>query len=107
MGCTVEECAQLCLEQKGCEYFIFGTGEIDGVDKTGHCFWEKTTNGCRNKDDKFKHNAYDFYALCRKANDETAEFLCKEKPAQLNAGNCAARHTTKINGPSSGADGKV
>ena len=33
--CTVEECAKLCLEQEGCEYFIVGNGKIDGVDKTG------------------------------------------------------------------------
>ena len=33
--CTVEECAKLCLEQEGCDYFIVGNGKIDGVDKTG------------------------------------------------------------------------
>ena len=33
--CTVAECAKLCLEKEGCSYFKIGTGEIDGVDKTG------------------------------------------------------------------------
>ena len=33
--CTVEECAKLCLDQEGCNYFIVGNGEINGVDKTG------------------------------------------------------------------------
>ena len=33
--CTVEECAKLCLEQEGCDYFIVGNGKINGVDKTG------------------------------------------------------------------------
>ena len=33
--CTVEECAKLCLEQEGCDYFIAGNGVIDGVNKTG------------------------------------------------------------------------
>ena len=58
---------------------------------SGHCFWEKTSNGCKNKDDTFKHNAYDFYALCRKANDPHAEFQCKTDPAKLSAGKCADR----------------
>ena len=47
---------------------------------TGYCFWEKTTNGCKNKEDKFNHNAYDFYALCREGEHKEAEFQCKEKP---------------------------
>ena len=33
--CTVEECAKLCLEQEGCDYFIVGNGRVDGVDKKG------------------------------------------------------------------------
>ena len=33
--CTVEECAKLCLEQEGCDYFIAGNGLINGVNKTG------------------------------------------------------------------------
>ena len=33
--CTVEECAKLCLDKEGCNYFIVGNGVIDGVDKTG------------------------------------------------------------------------
>ena len=58
---------------------------------TGHCFWEKTTNGCKNKDDVFKHNAYDFYALCRDGNQEHAEFQCKEKVGKITAGQCKER----------------
>ena len=33
--CTVEECAKLCLDQEGCNYFIVGNGMIDGDNKTG------------------------------------------------------------------------
>ena len=58
----------------------------------GHCLWEKTSNGCKNDGDTFKHNAYDFYALCRGGGDiKHAEFQCKEEPAKLNAGRCADR----------------
>ena len=57
----------------------------------GHCFWEKTTNGCKNKDDKFNHNAYDFYALCREGEHKEAEFQCKGKPANLKEGQCKDR----------------
>jgi len=88
--CTVDECAQLCLKQEGCNYFIVGNGIIDGADKTGHCFWEKTTNGCKNKDDTFNHNAYDFYALCRQ-NEKDAEYQCNKPPHKLNAGQCEDR----------------
>ena len=55
---------------------------------SGHCFWEKTSNGCKNDDDTFKHNAYDFYALCRSGNNKHAEFQCKEEPAKLSARKC-------------------
>ena len=33
--CTVEQCAKLCLDQEGCNYFIVGNGVIDDVDATG------------------------------------------------------------------------
>ena len=33
--CTVEECAKLCLDQEGCNYFIVGNGVINGANKTG------------------------------------------------------------------------
>ena len=56
----------------------------------GHCFWEKTTNGCKNKDDTFNHNAYDFYALCRQ-NEKDAEYQCNKPPHKLNAGQCEDR----------------
>ena len=62
---------------------------------SGQCFWEKTSNGCKNYDDTFKHNAYDFYALCRKGDNKHAEFQCKEEPAKLNAGRCADRYKKK------------
>ena len=62
---------------------------------TGHCFWEKTTNGCKNKDDKFNHNAYDFFALCREGEHKEAEFQCKEKPGALKAGQCKDREKPK------------
>ena len=60
---------------------------------TGHCFWEKTTNGCRNEDDTFHHNAYDFYALCREGEHKEAEYQCKGKPAALKAGQCKDSET--------------
>ena len=62
---------------------------------TGHCFWEKTTNGCKNEDDKFNHNAYDFYALCREGEHKEAEFQCKGKPGALKAGQCKDREKPK------------
>ena len=55
---------------------------------TGRCFWENTTNGCNNKEDIFKHDAYDFYALCREGEQKEAEYQCKGKPAALKAGQC-------------------
>ena len=58
---------------------------------TGRCFWEKTTNGCKNKEDIFKHDAYDFYALCRKGEQKEAEYQCKGKPAALKVGQCKNR----------------
>ena len=33
----MEECAKLCLEKEGCNYFIVGNGKFRGVDKTGSC----------------------------------------------------------------------
>ena len=62
---------------------------------SGHCFWEKTTNGCKNKDDKFNHNAYDFYALCREGEHKEAEFQCKGKPGALKKGQCKDRPKPK------------
>ena len=61
----------------------------------GHCFWEMTSNGCKNKDDKFNHNAYDFYALCREGQHKEAEFQCKKKPAALKKGQCKDREAKK------------
>ena len=59
---------------------------------TGRCFWEKTTNGCKNKEHFLKrNNAYDFYALCLEGEQKEAEYQCKGKPAALKAGQCDAR----------------
>ena len=68
--------------------------------RTGHCFWEKTSNGCNNEDDRFAFNAYDFYAVCQKANDPHAEYKCENEPAKLTAGECKVRDDggAKING---------
>lgn len=33
--CTVQECAKLCFDQEGCDYFILGNGVFNGVDSTG------------------------------------------------------------------------
>ena len=58
---------------------------------TGHCFWEKTKNGCRNEDDTFNFNAYDFYAVCRGKTQIYAEYQCEDKPAELTVGACKQR----------------
>ena len=58
---------------------------------SGHCFWEKTSNGCKDEDDTFNHNAYDFYELCRAGKRKNAEFHCKEEPAKLGEGQCKDR----------------
>ena len=73
---------------------------------TGHCFWTKTTNGCKNKDDTFKHNVYDFYALCREGQHKEAEFQCKGKPAALKAGQCKDRPKPNRHAHSSVKDDK-
>ena len=62
---------------------------------SGHCFWEKTSNGCKNDDDTFTHNAYDFYELCRAGKRKGATFNCEKAPAKLTAGQCK---DWKING---------
>ena len=59
---------------------------------SGRCFWEKTSNGCKNDDDIFRQkDAYDFYAVCRADNHKEAEFQCDETPAKLNAKACKDR----------------
>ena len=59
---------------------------------SGHCFWEKTSNGCKDEEDTFTHNAYDFYELCSAGpKREGAEFHCKEAPAELGEGKCEDR----------------
>ena len=69
---------------------------------SGHCFWEKTSNGCKNEDDTFTHHAYDFYALCRAGESKGAEFQCEKAPAKLGEGQCKDRDdgAAKINGHS-------
>ena len=73
---------------------------------TGHCFWEMTTNGCRNKDDTFKHNAYDFYAICRSGYHKAAQYQCKEKPGNLDAGKCKDRNKGRIRNKNESNSGK-
>ena len=67
---------------------------------SGHCFWEKTSNGCKDEDDTFTHNAYDFYELCRAGERKGAEFHCKNAPAKLGEEQCKDRGdaAAKING---------
>ena len=60
---------------------------------SGHCFWEKTSNGCKDEDDTFTHNAYDFYELCRAGERKGARFNCEEAPAKLSEGKCKDRDT--------------
>ena len=132
----MEECAKLCLEKEGCNYFIVGNGFTnDGIDKTGscgdladkseditffcvvslllaivsnigmylyarmdagHCYWEKTSNGCKDQSEDFEFDAYDFYALCRPGIEPEAEFQCHGEPAKITAGKCRARQTRSI-----------
>ena len=58
---------------------------------SGHCFWEKTSNGCKDEDDTFTHNAYDFYELCRAGKRKGATFNCEKAPLKLTAGQCKDR----------------
>ena len=69
------------------------------VSVSGHYFWEKTSNGCKNYDDTFKHNEYDFYAVCRSGYHKNAEFLCKGEPAKLSERKCADRIYKKKESP--------
>ena len=71
---------------------------------SGHCFWEKTSNGCKDDEDTFTHNAYDFYELCRAGERKGAEFQCKQAPAKLGEGQCKDRDdsTAKIHAPNKG-----
>ena len=55
---------------------------------SGHCFWEKTSNGCKDDDDTFTHDAYDFYELCRAGERKGAEFHCEQAPAKLRETRC-------------------
>ena len=48
---------------------------------SGLCYWEKTSNGCKDEDEHFTHNAFDFYELCRAGERKGAEFQCKREPA--------------------------
>ena len=57
----------------------------------GYCFWQKTSNGCKNKSDKFETDAYDFYALCRKGHQPKALFQCETQPSRLDPGKCEDR----------------
>jgi len=58
---------------------------------SGHCFWEKTPNGCKNDNVIFTHNAYDFYELCRAGARKDAAFHCEKAPAKLGKGQCKDR----------------
>ena len=53
---TPTECAKACKENKGCKFFIFGTGS-----KTGKCYWEKTLNAAC--PEGWYENDYDFYTM--------------------------------------------
>merc|ERR1712048_363192 len=84
--CTVGECAKLCLENDDCQYFSLGRTE----GTRGKCMWEHTTTACKGKDESFNKEGYDFFSVCRKANDENAPFKCKKEPHPLKAGECKA-----------------
>ena len=75
---------------------------------SGHCFWEKAWNGCKDEDDTFTHNAYDFYELYRAGGRKGAEFQCKKSPVELGEGQCKDRDTTQkeLSERSSGKDHK-
>ena len=46
---------------------------------SGHCFCEKTSNGCKDEHDVFTRNSYDFYELCRAGERKGAEFHIARK----------------------------
>ena len=52
---TVKECAIACHGEKGCRFFVFGTGWWD----TGKCYWEHTQSAeCP---EGWDSDTYDFY----------------------------------------------
>ena len=59
---------------------------------SGYCFWEKTLKGCKDDNETFVDDAYDFYELCRAGEKRKgAEFHCDKAPAKLTAGQCNDR----------------
>ena len=62
----------------------------------GYCFWEKTSNACKAKNEKFEYDAYNFYAVCRSGDQPNAEFQCLDEPAKLDADKCRERATSTI-----------
>lgn len=81
--CTLAQCAKLCQQKDGCLYFAFGRES-----QKGHCVWQKTTNACTDVGEKFKASEHDFFSVCKKANDASAEFQCQKDPHQITAGEC-------------------
>ena len=75
---------------------------------SGHCFWEKTSNGFKDEDDTFTLNMCDFYELCRAGETKGAEFQFKKAPAKLGEGQCKDRSTPQkeLSERSSGKDHK-
>jgi len=49
---------------------------------------QKTTNACTDVGEKFKSSEHDFFSVCKKANDASAEFQCPKEPHQITAGEC-------------------
>ena len=56
----MEECAKLCREQEGCDYFYTDAGIFNGVDGPGDCMWYKPKDECSGfpDDGKRHHNLY-------------------------------------------------
>merc|ERR1712100_494544 len=53
---SVKACADKCKATKGCNFFVFGTG-----DKAGKCDWEKTTSA--SCPEGWQKDEYDFYKM--------------------------------------------
>ena len=56
---NVWECADACKEISECKYFIYGTGEKEGI-----CFWEKTESA--DCPEGWEEDQFDFYEMISK-----------------------------------------
>merc|ERR1712072_635827 len=83
---SVKACADKCKATKGCNFFVFGTG-----DKAGKCDWEKTTSA--SCPEGWQKDEYDFYKMNGASAKEEDKAKEKEKKKAAAA---AAKKKTKV-----------